>query len=56
MDNPEKLETKTNETKYNTVCVGHHYAGAKENRTSCFVVVAEIVTDITARNSERKDS
>jgi len=52
MDNPEKLATRRRQTKQkrNTICVEHHYTQANTNN------VIEIVTDITTRNSERKDT
>ena len=72
MDNPEKLATQRRKTrqKHNTICVGHHYAqtntnnvnktrallqttGGKDNARRFY---AEIVTDITTRNSEHKDT
>jgi len=61
---------RTTKQKHNAICVGHHYTQThtnnvktrhehsykqlkgKTNRTSFF---AENVTDITTRNSERKD-
>jgi len=68
MGNPEKRATRRRQTKQkqSTKCVGHHYSqtnknninktirpptGVKTNRTSFH---AEIVTDITTWNSERK--
>ena len=62
MDNPEKLATQgtQNEEKQNekTICVGHHYAQKKPtNNAQIWIrtqLYAEIVTDITTRNSERK--
>ena len=34
MDNPEKLATQSKqyEEKYNTTCVGHHYAQPKQTQ------------------------
>jgi transposase len=68
MGNPGKRATRRRQTKQkqNTQCVGHHYSQTnknninkkmrpptevKTNRTSFY---AEIVTDITTWNSERK--
>ena len=56
--------------KHNTICVGHHYAQTNTNSVtkSCplgnnwrkrrteHCCYANIVTDITTRNSERKDT
>ena len=70
MDNPEKLATRRWQTnqKHNTICVGHHYAQPNTNNVNktCTLlqttegkdepVYAEIVTDTTTQNSERKDT
>jgi len=58
---------KKNKTKYNTICVGHHSTQANTNNVNGFsykqlevktnrtLFCAEIATDITTWNSERKD-
>ena len=57
MDNPEKLTTQGTqheEKQNNTICVGHHYTQTNTNNRTSFY--AEIVTDITTRNSEHKNT
>jgi len=34
MDNPEKLPTQTKTNKTKTICVEHHYAQAKTNKST----------------------
>jgi len=58
---------KKNKTKYNIICVGHHSTQANTNnvngssykqlevKTNRTLFYAEIATDITTWNSERKD-
>ena len=54
-----------NKTKHNTTCVGHHYMQSNTNNINKTTggkaetehrYYAEIVTGITTRNSERKDT
>ena len=65
--NWQQDEEKQNK-KHNTVCVGHHFTQTNNvNKTCSFLqttgdlrqsehsLYAEIVTDITTRNSERKE-
>ena len=57
MDNPEKLATQSTQyeekqnKKLKAICVVHHYTQTNTNN-----VKTEIVTNITTRNSERKDT
>ena len=54
MDNTRHTRRRQTKQKHNTICAGHHYA--QTNRKTEYRFYAEIVADITTRNSKRKDT